>query len=70
MKIVKFKNGKYGVRKLTIIGYLFAVDTTGRWECKEPRYFQDQEFDLEYAYKVFEKMHDILVRSNDVGSSI
>ena len=69
MKTVKFKNKKYGVRKLSFIGYLFAVNKSGIWSYKDTGLIQ--EFDsLDYANEVLEYMRDTDARNEDNGSII
>ncbi len=66
MKIVEFKNGKYGVRKWTLMGYLFAVNKSGNWHPKSA--LLTQEFDeIEYADEVLASMRDVDSRNNDMG---
>lgn len=65
MKIVKFKNGKYGVRKLTWLGFLFAVNKTGDWEMRSAALIQ--EFNLDFANEVLLHMKDIDSRNKDMG---
>ena len=67
MKIVKFKDGRYGVRKLTLLGYVFAVNKSGHWACRSTEFVQ--EFDtLEFANEVMEKMKKFDARKKDLGT--
>ena len=67
MKIVKFKNGKYGVRKWSwIFGRLFAINKSGVWKPKNDVWIQ--EFDsLEYAKEVLADMEQRKSVTKDTG---
>jgi len=65
MKVVKFKNGKYGVRKFTWLGFLFAVNKTGDWALRSTGLIQ--EFDLDFANEVLLHMKDTDIRNKDMG---
>ncbi len=66
MKIVKFKNGKYGVRKWAWIGWVFATNKSGDWEEKSDRMVQEFKT-LEYAEEVYRDMESRKDKPNDYG---
>jgi hypothetical protein len=67
MKIVKFKNGKYGVRKFVfLVGWVFAANKSGTWLLKSNQLIQ--EFDSkEYAQEVLDDMKIRAAIDNDIG---
>jgi hypothetical protein len=69
MKIVKFSNGKYGVRKLTWKGYVFAINKSGLWGRKSNNLIQEFS-SLEFAQDVKLEMQERATTSNDVGIPI
>lgn len=69
MKTVKFKNGTYGVRKLTLTGYKFAVNHTGAWYSKNPEMIQEFP-SLEEAERVLSNIRERNAREADMGTSI
>lgn len=71
MRIVKFKNGKYGVRKWSLglmdFGWVFAVDLPdAAWMGKSARYPQEFET-IEDAKRVMEKMEKKALMEADKG---
>lgn len=71
MKIVKFNNGKYGVRKWSWSQgqYVYAVNSSGCWSPKTRELIQ--EFDsLEYAEIVLDKIQGFDKSERDKGSPV
>ena len=71
MKIVKFKNGTYGVRKWSwkTLEFVFALNKSGQFA--EKSCFYVQEFDtLEYAVEVMKKITKNTEKNLDVGTAI
>ena len=76
MEIVKFKSGRYGVRKWTFdlltygeIGWVYALNRSGSWAPKSDRWVQ--EFDTkEFAVEVLTDMQDRYNITNDGGRKL
>lgn len=70
MKIVKFKNGKYGVRKLTLAGYYFA-DKIGQWNLKvSEASCRNSEYDKDEAEEILIDMKARHARIKDSGTPV
>lgn len=68
MKIVRFENGAYGVRKFSffLLGWVFAVNKSGKWAPKNAELAQ--EFDnLAYAHQVLIYMQSVDKGKRDMG---
>lgn len=62
MKLVQFKNGKFGIRKLTILGYRFLSKNYHWW----PKHY-GPDFNLEHTE---EEAVELLCSVNDKGTPI
>lgn len=66
MKVVKFKNGTYGVRKFTFSGWVFAVNKSGSWAHRTTNLVQEFESE-DFANEVMKHMIDVDRRNKDMG---
>ena len=59
MKIVKFKDGSYGIRKITLFGFLFLdlANSRNHWWAKY-KYPNDIKGTLDIVTKAFENIND------------
>jgi hypothetical protein len=70
MKLVKFKCGKYGVRKLTLAGYFFA-NKMGEWILRVSNgSCCNTEFDKDEAEEVLATMKARQKRIKDSGTPV
>jgi len=70
MKIVKFKNGNYGIRKWSWFwGWVFALNNSGRWDVKGARWVQEFST-LETAEKVFNNILKAGHKDKDMGTPL
>ena len=73
MKVVKFKNGKYGVRKFSVdvchIGYVFAINHTGNWGKKSSSRVQQFKTEDE-AIRVMQGINDNEDGDRDMGVTL
>ena len=70
MKIVRFKNGRYGVRKWSWLRvcYVFVINRRGDWRLRSP--FWTQEFDLGFAKEVMQAIKYNKTRYKDMGKIV
>ncbi len=67
MKIVKFKDGSFGIRRLTPIGYQYKDLVHSFWWFLGSEHFADCCRDLECAQKAYNKIKH---RNKDKGQPI
>lgn len=66
-KIVKFKNGKYGIRKYSLFyGWLFQISFSGRWANKNVNLAQEYD-SLEMAGRALSDIIGRQERESDMG---
>jgi len=69
LSLVKFKNGKYGVRRFKfLIGYEFAINHTGNFCHKSHELVQ--EFTQEEAMSIISEITELQKKDSDMGVSI
>jgi hypothetical protein len=70
MEVVKFKNGKFGVRRYGFFGYgyEFAINKSGSWSPKSSKLVQEFNSEL-FAEEVLEHVRGIQERDSDMGVS-
>ena len=73
MKVVKFKNGKYGVRKFSVdvchIGYVFSINHTGDWARKSSYAVQQFKTEAE-AVRVMQEIDNNENADRDMGVTL
>lgn len=62
MKLVKFKNGKYGIRRTTLFGYQFLSNNANWWGKGKAN-----DFELEHTE---EKARELLYLLTDKGEPV
>lgn len=67
-KIVKFKNGKYGLRKYSFLhGWVFAINMTGKWANKNQDLVQEYA-SRDIAEQAITRISDRQLHEKDIGS--